>query len=353
MYCFKEEIRKLLYHKILLVFWVVCMVFNLVLILLSSGPSRQLDIISQDYKPQMGEEILKHIDGSGLGTWYYDERYKESDVLVTMMHDKYQKLDLALENLVNNQADLSTYAEELTVQVHEALFGYLTKALMIEGILIFTFLVLDAFYIEYHDKALYTVYCSRRGRRIVFDKMFAAFVLGLIGLVILCVLSYLVFFKVWNFEKIWDANVASSFNYILDSDEPIFRKPFITWTSFTVKQYFVATVIMMAGIWIAWWMLSTAIVLVNRKMSIAIGILASAFILPFFGLILFTEIPELYFLTTLSITADVYYSHVWFTDMGYHSIVPWQETMSVIIHLGLGALCIIGAYYMFRRKDIC
>lgn len=64
---------------------------------------------------------IQNIDGSGLGIWYYDERYKESDVLVTMMHDKYQKLDLALENLVNNQADLSTYAEELTPQVHEVI----------------------------------------------------------------------------------------------------------------------------------------------------------------------------------------------------------------------------------------
>jgi len=97
-------------------------------------------------------------------------------------------------------------------------------------------------------------------------------------------------------------------------------------------------------------------VLVNKRISVAIGILAGGLIIPFFGLILFRqlpELPELYCLNTFSITVNVYYSHMWFTDQGYHTILPWQETLSVILHLVLGLIGVFVGYHVFRRKDVC
>jgi len=356
MCCIKEEIRKLSYNKVLIAFLTICLLFNAGVILASSNTSSELKTILQDYQPQSGKEIFKDIDGSGLGSMYYDERYIDSHILVALMHEKYQKLELPIEQLAKEQADLSTYAGELTPYVHRALFEYLTKAIMIEGILLFTFLVLETFFMEQHNKTLYTVYSSLRGRRIVFDKMFSVLLIGMLGMVILSCLSYFAFFQIWDFEKIWDANVASSFNYITDSDEPFLWKPFITWTSFTVKQYFCATLVLMVGIWLAWWLLSMMTVLVNKRISVAIGILAGGLIIPFFGLILFRqlpELPELYCLNTFSITVNVYYSHMWFTDQGYHTILPWQETLSVILHLVLGLIGVFVGYHVFRRKDVC
>ena len=135
--------------------------------------------------------------------------------------------------------------------------------------------------------------------------------------------------------KIWDSNIASSYNYINDYDDPIFMKPFITWTSFTVKQYFCASIVLMIGIWLSWWLFSTLIVLANKKISVAICALAACLILPYFGLFLFRQIPELYFLNNWSITVNVYINQMWFTDLGYYTLFPWQETLSVVLHLFL------------------
>ena len=353
MFCYTEEIRKLLYHKMLIAFWILCLLFNVGVILASSSVSSELKTMLQDDRRQSGKEIFKDIDGGRLGSFYYEERYIESDILVTLMHEKYQKLGGAIEQLAKEQADLSTYAGELTPYVHRALFEYLTKAIMIEGLLLFTFLVLEAFWVERQNKMSYIVYSSLRGRRIVFDKMLAVLFIGMLSMTVLSLLSYFAFFQIWDFEKIWDANVASSFLYITDSDEPILWKPFITWKSFTVKQYFVATLVLMAGIWLAWWLFCMMVVLVNQRIRVVIGILAGGMILPFFGLLLFRQLPELYCLNTFSITANVYYSHMWFTDQGYHTILPWQETISVILHLVLGLIGVFAGYHVFRRKDVC
>ena len=126
MCCIKEEIRKLSYNKVLIVFLTICLLFNAGVILASSNTSSELKTILQDYQPQSGKKIFKDIVGSGLGSMYYDERYIESHILVALMHEKYQKLELSIEQLAKGQADLSTYAGELTPYMHRALFEFLT-----------------------------------------------------------------------------------------------------------------------------------------------------------------------------------------------------------------------------------
>lgn len=353
--CLKEEIRKILYHKTWLFVLILCMLFNVGLILVTSGKSTEFRANLQEIQNQLGEEIFKNIDGRELGSLYYDERYVESDILVKLIQKKYQKLEGSLEKLAEEQADLSTYAGEFTPYIHRALFVYLMKALLIEGILLFTFLLLEAFFTEYHNKTFRLVYSSFRGRRMVFDKMFAVLLMGMLGMMMVSILSYFLFFQIWDFTNIWDSNVASSFNYIMDEREPIFMKPFITWTSFTVKQYWIASFVLMLGIWLAWWLFGMTIVLLNKRVSVAVAILSGYLILPFFVLVLLSNIakfPELFFFNTLSITANVYYSHMWFTDLGHYSVFPWQETLSVVLHLLLGVLGVRMGYALFIRKDL-
>lgn len=352
MGCLKEEIRKIINHKIWIVFVVLCMLFNLALIAGTSSASGEWKKIAENYEEQSGEEIFRYIDGSALGSSYYDERYRNSDMLVAFIHEKYQKLEPVLEKLSEEKADVSTYAGEVTPHLHRALFGCLTKALIVEGILFFLFLTLELFYAEYYNQTAAIVYSSCRGRRNVFDKMFAVLVTGTAGLGVLSAVSYFIFFRVWDFSKIWDSNVASSYNYINDYQDPIFRKPFITWTSFTVRQYFAATIGLMICIWLIWWLFSTIFVLLTKKISVTIGVIAVCLFLPFFGLFLFTGLPELYFLNSFSITVNVYISQMWFTDLGYYTLFPYQETWSVVMHLLTGVLGIGVVYELFCRKDI-
>lgn len=349
----KEEIRKILHDKIIIIFMIICTIFNISFIFVSSSKSGELKIMSENYNAQLGEEIFKNIDGSELGLAYYDERYKKSNLLVDLIHQKYEYLESSLELLSEEQADVSTYAGELTIYVHQLLFEYLTKILIVEGILLFTFITLENFFMEYYYKTANILYSSFRGRKMVFDKMFSVLIIGILYLAILTVLSYFTFFRLWDFEKIWEANIASSYNYINDYNDPIFMKPFITWTSFTVKEYFCASLVLMIGIWIAWWLFSTWVTLITKKINVAVCVLATYLIFPFFGLFLFTKKPELYFLNSWSITVVVYVNQMWFTDLGYYTLFPWQETLSVILHLLFGVITVFVMYRLFCRKDVC
>ena len=101
----KEEIRKILYNKTMIVFMGIRTIFNIGLIIATSSKSGEWKKMSENYEYQSGQEIFKDIDGSELGLAYYDERYQKSNTLVAWMHEKYQKLELSLEMLSEQQAD--------------------------------------------------------------------------------------------------------------------------------------------------------------------------------------------------------------------------------------------------------
>ena len=99
MNCLKEEIRKILYNKTMIVFLIICTIFNIGLIFATSSKRGELKKMSENYEYQSGQKIFQDIDASELGSAYYDERYKKSNTLVAWMHEKYQKLESSLEML--------------------------------------------------------------------------------------------------------------------------------------------------------------------------------------------------------------------------------------------------------------
>lgn len=83
----------------MIVFMVICTIFNIGLIIATSSKSGELKKMSENYEYQSGQKIFQDIDASELGSAYYDERYKKSNTLVAWMHEKYQKLESSLEML--------------------------------------------------------------------------------------------------------------------------------------------------------------------------------------------------------------------------------------------------------------
>ena len=134
---------------------------------------------------------------------------------------------------------------------------------MIECVILLSLLGIRSFEIEQQREMAALIYSSGRGRKIAKDKILANGIIGALYCLILISVSLAVFFAGWDFSRLWDANMASSFHYVIDSDDPIFGKPFLTWQSFTLKRYFVCTLVLMAGVLLAWWLLTNLIVLLS------------------------------------------------------------------------------------------
>ncbi len=353
IYC-KLEIRKLLQEKLFIVFLAICLCLNICLCLTGSDAREALHQLSTAELSEQGVKIYDELDAAALGRAYYNERYVNSSILNQWMKEKYDRLQGAIDRLDDENADLSFYAGEITAAVHQALFAYQLKALLLECMLLFFLLCLRTFSLERQNETVSLIYSSRRGRRLVRDKILANGVVGFLYCGVLILLSLTVFFCNWDFSGLWNMNVASSFNYVQEADDAFFKKPFITWTSFTVKQYFICSLLLISAIVMVWWLLSNMTALLIGNDLLGGLLLVTILSLPYFGLMIFPELhlPLLFFFSTLTISTVVSDSQRWFTDLGYDTLFAYQEVGIVLVHIVVTAFFIRIGIRSFRRKEL-
>lgn len=352
-YCFLE-VKKLLQERLFLIFIVLCLCLNIGVCFSTPNVRTTVNQDAASGTFLQGEKIYDTLDTNVIGSYYYNERFINSSILNQWIKAKYEKLQASVDQLNIENADLSPFAGEITPAVHEALFACQLKAILLECIIIISLFGLRSFSIEQQMEMVSLVYCSRRGRKVARDKIIANGIVSALYCLFLNFISLTIFFISWDFSQLWDVNIASSFNYVLDSSDPILRKPFITWTNFTLKKYFVCSMVLLIGVLLAWWLLTNIIAVIARNNRCGGIVLAAMLCLPFFGLILFPEfyLPRLFYLDTLTLSTVIYCNQWWFTDLGNYSLFAYQEVWTVVLHIlimsvGLG----VGLRY-FKRKEL-
>ena len=347
------EVKKLLQEKMFLIFIVICLCLNIGLCFSDPDVRSAVNRMAKEETCWQGEKIYDTLDANRMGAFYYSKQHVRSSVFNRWMKEKYEKFQQAINLLDAENADLSPFAGEITPLVHRALFTKQLKVLLLECVIFISLLSLRAFSAEKQTEMAALIYSSQRGRRIAGDKILANGLVSVLFCFGLISLSLTVFFAGWNFSSLWDENIASSFHYVLDSNDPILWKPFMTWASLTLKEYFVCSLVLLAGILLVWWLLANIVSLLAPDSLWGGIVLAAALCLPFFGRILLPEqLLWLYFLDTWTLSTVIYCNQWWFTDLGIYSFFPYQEIWSVIIHLLLTAVGIGAGIRHFKRKEL-
>lgn len=348
------EIRKLLQEKLFVIFLVLCLCLNIGLSFAYNDARKTLHQFSEETFSGQGEKIYDELNGAALGTAYYNQRYIHSSILNQKMKEKYDRLQTAIDRLDDENADLDFYAGEITPLVHKSLFEYQLKALLVESVVFFSLLSLRTFSMERQNEMAALIYSTKRGRKIAKDKILANGIVGFLDCTVLFAASLMNFFMRWDFRNLWNRNVSSSFHYINDRNDSIYRKPFLTWTSLTVKEYFIGSLMLILLLLIAWWLLSNVTALLVRNDLFGGLFLGAILVLPYFGIKIFPglqwSIP--FYLSTLTFSVTIYDSHLWFTDLGHYSLIPYQEVWVVFAHLLIAVAAIGFVVQYFQKKEM-
>ena len=260
----------------------------------------------------------------------------------------------ALQNSVNEKAErgdsLSLYFAGNTYEQHKKLFGGLMTALCREGVLIAVLTMLLVLGHEHIHRTEQVVYTSKSGRRIVTKKCIAAMLAGFGAYLLLTAFTLALYFALNDYGGVWGSNVSSGFNAIQDIVTGF--RPFVTWNSFTVFTYLLATIGISLGIMFCF-------SLVGFVAGTSIRNSYMAFLTVFMVSILFVAIPMMLpgntyamFVFTLTPVWLLLKQPLWFTDGGMDVLWRHFETMGVCLSLALLLLFAVIAFHKFRKKDI-
>lgn len=295
-------------------------------------------------------DSLEALDAASLGELYIS-RCQISGPAAQRLRDKYDQLAASVQLLAQQDASLSLAAAGLTKPLLHALFYRLGRAVLTESLLLAVMIALYLTGFERLHRTEALVYTSRRGRRIQLDKLGAGGLSVIVCAILLAALSTLAFACLWRLGPIWQASMASQFNYTASFG---LRLPFIPWRPLSIAGYLAATWLLSVVVSLAFYLLSFAagVALADAYQGFLLVLLALALCM---GLLIYSGNAadwELFQFTSWLALALWWYQPIWFTDMGLSAVLPWQECWSTLVNVLLGLALTYLSYRYFLRKDV-
>jgi ABC-type transport system involved in multi-copper enzyme maturation permease subunit len=372
----RHEFRKIMQSPILLGFLALCLAFNMLLIF-SFGDNEFTDFIadvSHVTGIRMGAEFDERVQGlppslhtqrlaretnsmtdvfDGYTTGYIAQMFIEflglSGLTADLMEQKYQRLQYAVDAHFEAGDGMDVYFAEMTYWRHGQFFNATMGALLFQGVLLAALIMLLSLGYEYSAKTELMVYATKTGRRVNHAKLIAALAATFAAYIGIAAITLAVYLALNPMGGVWESSVSSGFNFVRSF---MIARPFVTWHSFTVFTYLLASI----GI-------SLGLVLCFAFMGYTIGSFTSNSYIGFIAIFLFNfailVLPHVIFGSTMP-TFTIAYSpiwlifqrNMWFTDGGENILWAHFETVGVLVSfMILAALCVV-SWLRFKRRNL-
>lgn len=273
------------------------------------------------------------------------QQYGLSGGAADIVRSQFKKIEERKQEVIANDEHLSFFFHGLTFEMHTFLFKDIGLVLLFE---IMTLVVLLSAYVstyEFEQRTDLVVFSTKRGRKLMRDKLAASVCSASIFAGSLTGLTMLVYFNFYDYSQLWH----SSFSNYFMRETPL---PYISWWNLSFIEYvglFVALVIVVQLIFSAIsWLLSIWIknsYLVYLAFSILFGLLVwIPGLMPGHSLMIFAAQFNPF---TLMLNP-----HTWFTVNNPMTMFSYYELMTILIWgIGLFGLSLF-SLYRFKWQEI-
>ncbi|MCL1884481.1 MAG: hypothetical protein FWF81_12130 [Defluviitaleaceae bacterium] len=265
-----------------------------------------------------------------------------------LMRNKYERFQYAAYARQAAGDSMTLYFAEITAWRHEALFEITMGLLLFQGAVLATLIMLLSIGYESNAKTELVVYSTKVGRNINRHKLIAGVAVSFVAYILLAAITLALYFMLNPMGGTWGSSVSSGFNFIRDG---MMTRPFVTWHSFTVFEYLLASI----GI-------SVGLVLCFALMAYAIGLLIKNSYVGFLviialkGVLLLLPSYSPFMMLNLTITKTpiclVILRGQWFTDGGANVIWPNFEIVGVIGSLVVLAIISLWSVSRFKVRNL-
>jgi len=377
MRIFINELNKLLFSPALIVFIILCLVFNVFIIAIDGVYFDYADYVAEASKTTGYrldadfEEKIADLKPSEERDWLKSDTADMTDVFddyntahiadayigglglsgytANAIQDKYAKLQNVVDNKAEGDESLTLYFASATYHTHSELHGTISSFLLLECGLLAALIMLLSLGYEHHNNTSHTVFTTKTGRNVMYSKLLAGLITGLGSFAVLTALTLAVYFVINDYGNVWGSSISSGFNYIND----IFcggSRPFVTWRSYTVLTYLLAALGISALVTLCFGLMAAIIGtwLRNSYIGFMVFLIVNAACIVF--ALVISGLPR--YITVLSPVWLWMKRGAWFTDGGADILWENFETLGVCVSLLVLAGLSVFSTVMQRKRDI-
>lgn len=256
-----------------------------------------------------------------------------------------------LSDVTMKKTEVSLLAGSQSQTLFDILFKILFPAIVAQTTLLSVIVMMFLADFEEMAKTNMLIYATKKGREIQKTKLITGCLIGLGFYFALSVILFSIYFHTFSISNIMFSTLDTPY---LSIKVHLLSFPFLTWQTLTFLEYF---------LWI--FLLSTIFILIFTLLAWVVGMLFQNLYYGFiaygvgvtlqllaYTLAYYNQFVLVRYVMEFSPLILFEKMGLWLSYMGFHGIIPYQETWSISMLFLLILPIITTIYNIFTRKDI-
>ncbi len=290
------------------------------------------------------DEIYEEIDLSQSAEGQI-ELYRLTGNAAEQVREQYQKLEVRLDQLIENGEHKHLFFMGKVYEMHSLLFRDIGRALLFELMILIVLITAAITNYEFEHRTSLVTYTTKKGRALVLYKLLAATIassfvmLGMIGV------TLTIFFTTYNYEGLWSVPISNYFN-----GETVL--PYISWWNITFIEYvgfFILFIILSQLIFLgvtfvlSVYMKNTYLVFFTFMIFLGIGILLPSYM---------PRESNLIFLLNFNPFVFILNPHEWLMGNGPFTISKYYEQVTIGLWIIIIGWLMNRSVIRFKREPL-
>ncbi|MBY0122898.1 hypothetical protein [Bacillus sp. S/N-304-OC-R1] len=271
--------------------------------------------------------------------------YGLSGAAAETLRNEYMKFAERFEELKKNEEYNQWFFAGKPYAMHSLLFRTLFNSLLIEGMILIVLSTALITNFEFENRTQLVTYTTRRGRKVMFDKLVAALFTTSIITVFLLVVTLSAYFTVFDYSYLWNSSISSGFNWE-------YNFPYVSWWDFSFSTYLLLAIIVsyICMLLFSTFTFSISVILKNSYFTFILFalIFIAIFLLPGF-------IPgslNLKLFMGFNLSTLILNPHQWWMGASGLMMFKYYEVGTIVLWAVIFTICCYISLSKFGKQDI-
>lgn len=272
-------------------------------------------------------------------------QYQFTGLARSLLDAHYKDLAERVDVINENQSYNSWYFAGEPYRMHSFLHRDVLKMIALEGILLTVLLTAYLTCFEKEQRTQLLVFSSKVGRTVMKFKVIASLLMTLLLGGFLLIGTLLIFFKLHDYEGLWQASIGSGLNWD-------YKTPYIFWWDMPVWVHLILVIAVIVSTWliISTFTFAFATFLQNSYIVSIVVLLSlvALFVVPSY----LTFSPNLFLASYFNITLLFLNPHMLFNGLAGFLGFKYIEVITILTTACMALIAVIFAIKCVLRKDI-
>ncbi|RDI41352.1 hypothetical protein [Falsibacillus pallidus] len=162
--------------------------------------------------------------------------YHLSGSAAEMLRKEYSKLADRFEQLKKRKEYKSWFFAGKPFAMHSLLFRTIFLHILIESLILIVLSTALISNFEFENRTQLVAFSSKRGRKLMTDKLFSSFITSTTIFFILLAATLGPYFTVFDYSHLWSSSINSGLNWE-------FQLPYLSWWNFSLLEYMILAIV--------------------------------------------------------------------------------------------------------------